>query len=499
MRKTKGIFIGLIVFLICILGFLYISYIKDTTLKYESFQYEINKDNTISIIKFSGDNKEIFVPNKIKDIEVTEIKENAFSNCSNIKSIYIPENIIRMDKNLFEEFKDIIIYGYEDSYSYDYALENKISFILSKEIVIREFTTDCHSPQLNGNKINLKGNATGGMGDLEYSYEVSKNGLLIWEYDCGNNKKAEWVPIVAGNYDISLIVRDKCNNIMKSSYKFKIKEGMNIVDFRTALDSPQPLNRLITIEASTINSKGLVKYKYVVKKNGVVTWIRDYSEDRKAIWSPKEEGDYTIEVTAVDENKEYCRKSIEFTVKDVIFIDSIKTNKESPQKIGDNIEIEADVKGGKGKLTYIFSIIRENNVIWESGKVTNKKITWIPADVGEYTIKVRVEDEEGNISEKSRDFNITNYLMITSYSTDLISPQLAGTKINIIANAIGTKGSIYYKFTVLNNKNEVWTTEYSKKNRGTWIPRSKGMYEIFVDVTDGKKVIREKIGNYEIT
>ena len=67
------------------------------TLIYGDYEYSINSDNTVTVVKYNGNIVELTVPSKINGKSVTGIKSFAFSRCKDLKKIIIPENIKTMD------------------------------------------------------------------------------------------------------------------------------------------------------------------------------------------------------------------------------------------------------------------------------------------------------------------------------------------------------------------------------------------------------------------
>lgn len=69
--------------------------------------YNISDDNTVSIMKCSGDGETFFMPDTIENLPVTEIESTAFITCTNLKKIEISEN------NLYFSFENDMLMNYE--------------------------------------------------------------------------------------------------------------------------------------------------------------------------------------------------------------------------------------------------------------------------------------------------------------------------------------------------------------------------------------------------
>ena len=58
----------------------------------------------------------------------TVIGEYAFANCANLQSVYVSKYTKSIDPTAFQNSPQVVIYGYMDSYAYDFAVENSIPF-----------------------------------------------------------------------------------------------------------------------------------------------------------------------------------------------------------------------------------------------------------------------------------------------------------------------------------------------------------------------------------
>ena len=67
----------------------------------EGFEYVVIDDGTIEIVKYGGSSKEVNVPDNIQGIKVTSIGEYAFSKCTNIVSVNLPESIVKIGISSF--------------------------------------------------------------------------------------------------------------------------------------------------------------------------------------------------------------------------------------------------------------------------------------------------------------------------------------------------------------------------------------------------------------
>lgn len=64
-------------------------------------QWEIREDNTVSLLRYTGKGYKIIIPEEYKGLPVTEIADGAFEECSLLREVVIPENVIRIGTKAF--------------------------------------------------------------------------------------------------------------------------------------------------------------------------------------------------------------------------------------------------------------------------------------------------------------------------------------------------------------------------------------------------------------
>lgn len=94
----------------------------------------------------------------------------------------------------------------------------------------------------------------------------------------------------------------------------------------------------------------------------------------------------------------------------------------------------------------------------------------------------------------------TSPLQVTSFKTDVESPQFNGVSITLSASASG-QGTVYYKFSAKNNSGNTVTTlsDFSTKNFAVWTPTATGTYTLTFDFKDAKGNTNSRTVQYKIT
>ena len=68
---------------------------------------------------------------RIDGFPVTTIGERAFQNCSQLRSVLIPDSVESIAGNAFDGCDDVVLYCSKNSYAKQYATDNGISFVLT--------------------------------------------------------------------------------------------------------------------------------------------------------------------------------------------------------------------------------------------------------------------------------------------------------------------------------------------------------------------------------
>ena len=157
-----------------------------------------------------------------------------------------------------------------------------------------------------GEKVVLKGSATGGDGNYKFSYYYRKNSDKDWitvGTEWGTSLYATFKPGSATVYEVCIKVQDGTGNIVKKYLSFAANKSENDFECYGSLSSwNYKLGKAITIKGWTENSTGKVKYKYEFRKASSWTYetIKDYSDSTSVSWTAPQKGAFTIRITADD-------------------------------------------------------------------------------------------------------------------------------------------------------------------------------------------------------
>ncbi len=163
-------------------------------------------------------------------------------------------------------------------------------------------------------------NAENGTAPYSYQYTFARK--------TGSNPYTEVIPYTttarysyvtyyAGTYDITVTVKDatgKTANYTIENYKI---EGPKFESFTVSENSPQKPGTTLTLNAKFVNiqSDPYNTYSFYAIKDGVTTYI-DSSRDGVGVWTPKEEGDYTLKAVFTTYMGVTYETTMQYTIKD---------------------------------------------------------------------------------------------------------------------------------------------------------------------------------------
>ncbi|OIO85221.1 MAG: hypothetical protein AUK32_07725 [Candidatus Aquicultor secundus] len=253
--------------------------------------------------------------------------------------------------------------------------------------------------------------------------------------------------------------------------------------------SPQVKDTTITVTCDATGGAQLL-YQFWINDGSGWQIAQAYSMSNKFIWRPAAGGFYKISVYVKDKNSANyvdALKQLSYVVYDkAITINSLTTDKASPQAVGTTITVTCDATGG-AQLLYQFWI--NDGSGWQIAQAysMSNKFIWRPAAGGFYKISVYVKDKNSaNYVDALKQLSYVVYdkaITINSLTTDKASPQAVGIPITVTADATGG-AELLYQFWVNDGVSWKVVQGYSASDTYLWTPTVPGNYKLSVYVKD---------------
>lgn len=404
---------------------------------------------------------------------------------------YSTKRIVSYTEKGFGEFK--ILCAVKDMYSLNEYDERAIIVYNVKKykpIKIKSFTTDVTSPQIEKSEINLKAIVSGGR-ELLYRYSIEGNN----NEDSGyiKNSNYSWKTKGAGTYKINLYVKDisyEGNYEERAGFEFTIdkvnRDPVVIKEIITDKKKTLLVNETINVKAIAEGGTDL-KYSFIVKRDDNIIESISYGSCNWVNYTPDQLGDYELEVRVKDKFSEKV-----FDVHSIIIIkaldyipakiDYVLMPAKDYYMLGDKIELNI-VEENTSNILNKFILRINGHIVEETEYLNAIKYTVKPKYAGVYNIEILSKNKKSTKlfdDKKYIKLVIHDNLPVTNtiIECDKIKPKV-NEDINFNVRNEGGKEVVYEFY--LKEKGE-WNLvqKYSRKNFYTFMPFSKGNFEILV-------------------
>ena len=178
------------------------------------------------------------------------------------------------------------------------------SSYLTGAVQMTNVSTNITSPQAVNNSIQITADAKGGF-DRLYKFFVNDGSgwKVLREY--ATNPVYDWTPTKAGDYQISVYVKDRNSTKSQDDFKiisYKITDTANPVTIKnvvTNFTSPQQTGKNIQITAEATGGTEKL-YKFYLNDGSGWMVLRDYTTNPMYDWTPMKAGHYQLSVYVKD-------------------------------------------------------------------------------------------------------------------------------------------------------------------------------------------------------
>ncbi|UZW15612.1 triple tyrosine motif-containing protein [Clostridium pasteurianum] len=359
-----------------------------------------------------------------------------------------------------------------------------------KPVIIKNFTCDVISPQTVGQEINFKVLAEGGK-ELLYRFTINGN----FNQDTGyiRNNNFSWKPKVAGEYKITLFVKDASfeeNYEDKAEIEFLIDEERRDPVTIKEVITDKKTKMLIgdTINIEVIAEGGIeLKYAFIVRSGDKELERIEYGHCNWVNYTPEKSGVYEIEVRVKDKfsEKEYdCSYIVYVEAFDYIpaNIDYILIPANDYYMVGNKIEITVIAENTRDILNkYVLRI--NNRKVEETNYEQVSQYTLNPKCAGIYNIDIFAKNRKSDRKfdcKKSIKIIIHDSLPVTNTTIecDKLHPKInEGVTFNVSSEG---GEEVAYEFYLMEQGEWSLVQKYSRKNFYTFMPFMEGNYKLLV-------------------
>ncbi|MCQ2969002.1 MAG: triple tyrosine motif-containing protein [Clostridium sp.] len=324
-------------------------------------------------------------------------------------------------------------------------------------------------------------------------YKFSKilsNGKIVCVQEFSSKKTVAFKETKSGDYKLLCHVRDMLSNKEYDDramilYNVKPYETVKIKKFDTDMSSPQRANIQINLNTRVVGGRELL-YRYIIE--GPIADDSGYIRSSSYLWTPHEEGEYTITLKVKD-------MSYKGDYEDITKIPyTINARGERPVRITDlkcdagkyvlknkQVNIKCKASGGS-RILYEFRVFKDGKLKQTFKYDECNWINFIPDECGEYEIEVKAKDF---YSSKQYDSSISTVINVQDFIPAEIKYVLSNSKeiylvndtIDIEAIMENTSNSLVRFVTSINGQ-EVEDTGYVKSKILRLKPRCSGKYNV---------------------
>lgn len=209
-------------------------------------------------------------------------------------------------------------------------------------LVVKELTSDVASPQYMGTEITLSANAATTSGTaISYKFSVTGAANQVLS-DFSANSSVKWTPTVAGNYTITVDVKDDAGNTNTRSISYVVKDDSAEVNpiiksvfpsSNSEIGYNKPVTLSITAAGGNTGTK-LLFYKVTVKDpSGNQVNKAYYTLNSTYSFTPINKGVYSVEVAVQSSDNTTVTKTLTYECKDGIVNPTVPATTVAPTTV----------------------------------------------------------------------------------------------------------------------------------------------------------------------
>ena len=483
----------------------------DFTCRYDCYDDDYgNSFKEMVITKYNGSSADVVIPENIYGVSVAGIADEAFKNCTGIKSITIPHCVSDIGAGAFMGCtglagirlpRGISGIGYQ-TFKNCTALAS-VRIPDSVTVICGEAFYGCSSLKsvyLPGSITDIYDSAFYGCTSLEAA-NIPYNTTDVNSKVFGGCSALKCMTVP---YDVSFIHPDAfegCRSDMTvygstGSYadgyanenEFPFLSSVSFEQISFVPDSIY-LGETLDFSFKGTGGTGTFVYECFADDPDDKTVYSSTNTTGSFTFAPKSSGMHTVSFVAKDSSGAEFRSAAEV---EVIEVENNSAVSAESIKKGESVTINASVTAVPEKYQYAY-VVQAPNGNWTVLKnySTAAVHTWTPASAGRYTIQVKAKNSAGTVLVKSFTLNVASAL--ANNSAVSASTVTKGQSVTFTGKATGGTAPYQYAYVVQSPSGK-WTVlkGYSTAASHTWTPASTGKYTLQIKVKDSSGTVKIK-------
>jgi hypothetical protein len=367
---------------------------------------------------------------------------------------------------------------------------------------VTSLTGSVASPQTVGTAVTFTAAATGGTAPYQFKFLVQSGSVWTTVQNWSTSTSFTWQPTTAGSYVVAVWARnagvtaDASQALAQVNYTINAPPPPSITALTSSVASPQVTGTAVTFNATATGGTAPYQFKWWVQTvGGSWTMMQNWSTSASFTWQPATAGNYVVAVWArnagVTADASQALSQVNYTIAAPaapLSVTNLTSSVASPQTAGTAVTFTAAATGGTAP--YQFKFLVQSGGVWTTARDwnTSASFTWQPAAAGSYVVAVWARNA-GVTTDASQALAQVNYtinalttpLSVTSLTSSVASPQVAGTPITFTAAATGGTAPYQFKFWV-QSAGGTWTLarDWNTSASFTWTPATAASYVVAV-------------------
>ena len=291
------------------------------------------------------------------------------------------------------------IYVFDNAGNYTYAQLNVITVPDAEpEIPPLSVTVTSSGDAELGGEIRWHAAAANGSGNYQYEFNLYRDNVLIARRDYLDYADYSVTIEKTGSYHVVVNVRDTENDTATTvtSNRIDIFTPITINSF-VATVKEASIKQSVTFIIDAVGGEGDLQYSYTVYKDDEIVFSSEFSESYKFMYKINDYGIYHVTATVMDSRSQV----VTVISDDVAVIRPLSAENISFSKdyavAGLSVTCSADVLGGTGNYTCIFSIYCDGVLVMTSEQLETSEFTFTVNQAGSYTASIEVTDADSTV------------------------------------------------------------------------------------------------------